>query len=351
MTENECRAFLEQWDEIAFRDPKAGYEHAVEGLARVRQLGDAPVLLARGLTFMGSSHRLTGELPEALAVLRDQAIPIYRNRTDAVPDEADARRRLGLVHRDFAALGEPGHRERAFDEINRGFRLYTALGHPEGMARCQLARGAALLRLEEIDPALQTLIPVLPKLTGIYAHSAALNVHTALVWARRLRITISKDLRKLALENVRLVRLSPASRERWPERPSCRESYGRRKKTPADALWRWNLAVFLEQDRRYHDALQNYETARADFAGLGMQLCVAEIALDVAPLYARFGMWKKVERVAAEAVRLLGGFPGSSQAVAAYGLWAQAVAAGDDENLAELTAACHTALARLRSAA
>jgi hypothetical protein len=268
-----------------------------------------------------------------------------------VADEADARRRLGLVHMDFAALGEPGHRERAFDEIDRGFKLYTALGHPEGMARCQLSRGIVFLRLEDYLEALQTLIPVLPKLTGIYAHGAALNVRTALVWARRRKITIPKDLRQLALENVRLVRLSPASRERWPERPSCRESFGRRKKTPADALWRWNLAAFLEQERRYHDALQVYETAHADFAGLGMQLCVAEITLDVAPLYARFGMWKKAERVAAEAVRLLGGFPGSSQAVAAYGLWAQAVAAGDDEDLAELTASCHTALVRLRNAA
>lgn len=116
-------------------------------------------------------------------------------------------------------------------------------------------------------------------------------------------------------------------------------------------MWRWNLAIFLQEDRRYHDALQVYVTARADFAALDMPLYVAEITLDVAPLFGRFGMWEKVERLAAEAVQLLGDFPGSAQAVAAYCLWAQAIVAEDDEHLAELTAACHTALERLRSAA
>jgi len=351
MTEKQCRAFLSQWDEIAFRDPKAGYEHATEGLERVRQLGNAPGLLARALTFMGSSHRLVGQLPEALEVLRDQVIPIYRDRIVALEDEADARRRLGLVHMDFTALGRQEHREKAFDEIDRGFKIYTALDHQEGMARCQLARGTVLLRLDNYPEALQTLIPVLPKLTGIYAHSAALGMRTALVWARRLRIPIPRDLRQFALKNVRLIRLSPASRERWPELPSRRDSYGRRKKTPADALWRWNLAILLQEDRRYHDALQVYVTACADFAALDMPLHVAEITLDIAPLYARFGMWEKVKRVTAEAIRLLGDFPESAQAVTAYGLWAQAVVAEDDEHLAEFTADCHTAIERLRSAA
>ena len=204
------------------------------------------------------------------------------------------------------------------------------------------------MRLEEVSEALETLIPVLPRLTGIYAHAAALNVRTALVWARRLRIPISKELRKLALRNVRLVRLSPASRERWPEPPTLRDSFGRRKKTPADALWRWNLAILLQEERRYHDALQVFVTARADFAALGMPLSVAEITLDVAPLYARFGMWEKVERIAGEAVRLLGEFPGSTQAVAAYRSWAEAVTSEDDVYLAERSAACLLAVERLR---
>jgi tetratricopeptide (TPR) repeat protein len=351
MTEKQCRAFLDQWDEIAFRDPKAGHEHAVEGLARVRQLGNVPALLARALTYLGSSHRRVGEPSEALEILRDQVIPIYRDQIAALEDEADARRRLGLVHRDFAALGQPGHREKAFDEIDRGFKIYMALDHQEGMARCQLARGTVFLRLEEVTMALRTLIPALPKLTGIYVHSAALNVRTALVWARRLRIPIPRDLKQLALKNVRLVRLSPASRERWPEPPSCRDSYGRRKKIPDDALWRWNLAIFLQEDRRYHDALPVYETARADFAALGMPLYVAEITLDIAPLYARFGMWEKAKHVTTEAIRLLGDFPESAQAVAAYDLWAQTVVAEDAEDLAELTTNCHSAIERLRSAA
>ncbi len=81
-----------------------------------------------------------------------------------------------------------------------------------------------------------------------------------------------------------------------------------------------------------------------------MPLYVAEITLDVAPLYARFGMWDKVRQVAAEAVRLLGDFPGSAQAVAAYGLWAQAIEAEDHEHLAKLTTACCTALGRIHSA-
>jgi hypothetical protein len=92
-------------------------------------------------------------------------------------------------------------------------------------------------------------------------------------------------------------------------------------------------------------------TARADFAELDMPLHVVEITLDVAPLCARFGMWEKLKRVAAEAIRLLGDFPESAQAVAAYDLWAQAVAAEDDVYLAELTQTCHTAIERLRSVA
>ena len=153
MTAKECRAFLEEWPDLAFRDPKAGHEHALEGLARVRRLGEEPQLLARALTYLGSSHRLLGELPEALEILRDRAVPIYRDRIVAVQDEADARRRLGLVHRDFAALGESGHREKAFDEIDHGFKIYVALDHQEGMARCQLARGSVFLRLDDYPQA------------------------------------------------------------------------------------------------------------------------------------------------------------------------------------------------------
>ncbi|MCP4204850.1 MAG: hypothetical protein GY769_23320, partial [bacterium] len=47
---------------------------------------------------------------------------------------------------------------------------------------------------------------------------------------------------------------------------------------------------------------------------------------------------------------IFGDFPGSAQAVAAYGLWAQAVEAEDQGHLAKLTAACRTALGRLHNA-
>jgi hypothetical protein len=82
-----------------------------------------------------------------------------------------------------------------------------------------------------------------------------------------------------------------------------------------------------------------------------MPLYVAEITLDIAPLYARFGMWEKLEHVTAEAVRFLVDFPESAQAVAAYGLWAQTILVEDAVDLAELTATCHTAIERLRSVA
>ncbi len=80
-----------------------------------------------------------------------------------------------------------------------------------------------------------------------------------------------------------------------------------------------------------------------------MPLYVAEITLDIAPLYARFGMWDKVQQVAAEAVRLLGDFPSSAEAVVAYGLWVEAIEAEDHEHLAKLTAACCTALGQLHN--
>ncbi len=170
-----------------------------------------------------------------------------------------------------------------------------------------------------------------------------------MVWSRRRGIAIPKDLRRLSLtRNIRLVRLTPSSRERWIDQPAS-GSHGRRKKTPGDALWRWNLAIFLQEERRYHDALRVYLTARDDLAELDMPLYVAEITLEVAPLYARFGMWDKVQQVAAEAVRLLGDFPSSAEAVSAYGLWAQAIEAEDHEHLTKLTAACCAALEQLRN--
>jgi hypothetical protein len=356
MTAKECRAFLDQWDELAFHDPKAGRVHAAEGLARVEQLGNPPGLHARALTFSGSSLR-PADPREALTVL-ENALGIYREHgattapsRQMLQDEADARRRASFVHMDLGALGHPGHRDQAFDEADRGYKLYVALRDREGAARCQLARATIHGRFEEFVPALRVLLPALPQLQGIYSIAAAHNVKTALVWSRRRDIPIPADLRRLALtKSIRLVRLTPSSRERWVDRPPS-GSHGRRKKTPEDALWRWNLAIFLEEDRRYHDALQVLLTARDDLAELGMPLYAAEIVLDVAPLYARFGMWRKVQQVAAEAVRLLGDFPGSAQAVAAYGLWAQAFEAEDHERLTELTAACTTALNQLRNGA
>jgi hypothetical protein len=354
MTAKECRAFLDQWPELAFRDPTAGRTHAAEGLARVEALGNPPELLAHALALMGSSLRPV-DPREALAFL-EHALAIYRQHgamstpnQRMLQDEAHARRQAALVHRDLAVLGHDGHRDQAFDEVDRAYKLCVALRDREGAARCQLARATILIRFEDVVPALRVLLPALPRLEGTDSIAAAHNVKTALLWSRRRGIPIPHDLRRLALtRNIRLVRLTPSSRERWVDRPTT-GSYGRRKKTPEDALWRWNLAIFLEEDRRYHDALQVLLTARDDLAELGMPLYAAEIVLDVAPLYARFGMWRNVQRVAAEAARLLGDFPGSAQAVAAYRLWAQAIEAEDHERLKELTAACYTALGQLRN--
>ncbi len=351
MAAKSCRAFLDRWPELAFRDPKAGREHAAEGLARVERLGNPPGLRARALAFMGSS--LHPSDPHRALVYLDRSLDLYRLFGDTMPgrqmlkDEADARRRISLVHMVLAALGHHGHRDKAFDEAERAYKIYAALRYPKGAARCRLARATIHVRFEELVPALRVLLPALPELEGIDSIAAAHNVKTALVWSRRRGIPIPKDLRRLALRrNIRLVRLTPSSRERWVDRPAS-GSHGRRKKTPEDALWRWNLAIFLEEDRRYHDALRVFLTARDDLAELDMPLYVAEIILDIAPLYARFGMWDKVRRVAAEAIRLLGDFPGSAQAVAAYGLWAQAIEAEDHEHLAKLTAACSTAIGQL----
>ncbi len=355
MTAKECRAFLERWPELAFRDPKAGRAHAAEGLARVERLGNPPELHARALAFMGSS--LHPSDPHQALAFMDRSLGIYREHgamaspsRQMLKDEAHARRRAALVHMAFAARGDYNHRDQAFDEADRAYKLCVALRDAEGAARCLLARATIHIRFDEYIQGLRVLLPALPQLQGTDSIGAALNVKTALIWARRRGIPIPKDLRRLALtRSIRLVRLAPSSRERWVE-PPAGGSHGRRKKTPEDALWRWNLGIFLEEDRRYHDALQVYLTARADLAALDMPLYVAEITLDVAPLYARFGMWDKVQGVAAEAVRLLGAFPGAAQAVAAYGLWAQAIEAEDHEHLAKLTAACSTALGRLHDA-
>ncbi len=355
VTVKTCRAFLDQWPELAFRDPEAGRAHAAEGLARVERLGNPPELHARALTFMGSSLYLSNP-HEALALL-NHSLKIYcQHGATTTPnrqmlkDEAHARRRTAIVHMDLAARGHHGHRDRAFDEVDRAYKLCVALCDAESAARCQLTRATIHIRFDEYLPGLRVLLPALPQLRGIDSIGAAHNVKTALLWARRRGIPIPEDLRRLALtRSIRLVRLAPSSRERWVE-PPAGGSYGRRKKTPEDALWRWNLAIFLEEDRRYHDALRVYRTARDDLARLDMPLYVAEITLDVAPLYARFGRWEKVRQVAAEAVGLLGDFPGSAQAVAAYGLWMQAIEAEDHERLAKLTKACCAALGQLHEA-
>ncbi len=352
MTAKECRAFLDQGSELAFRDPEAGRAHAAEGLARVERLGNPPGLHARALVLMGSALR-PFDPRQALASL-DRSLGLYRQHgvttapgRQMLQDEADARRRAALVHMELAALGHHGHRDRALDDVDRAYKLCVALRDPEAAARCQLALAIIHIRFDEYLPALRVLLPALPDLQGIDSIAAAHNVKTALVWSRRRGIPIPKDLRRLALtRSIRLVRLAPSSRERWAEAPAS-GSHGRRKKTPEDALWRWNLAIFHEEERRYHDALQVYLTARDDLAKLDMPLYVAEITLDVAPLFARFGMWDRVRDVTAEAVRLLGDFPGSAQAVAAYGLWAQAIEAEDHGRLAKLTAACCNALGQL----
>ncbi len=353
MTAKECRAFLDQWPELAFSDPEAGREHAAEGLARVERLGNPPELHARALAFMGSS--LPPSDPQRALTLLDRSLGIYREHgamaapsRQMLEDEAHARRRASLVHLAFAARGHREHRDHAFDEADRAYKICVALRDAEGAARCQLARAMIYIRLDEYVPALRILLPALPQLQGIDSIAAAHNVKTALLWSRRRGIQIPKDLRHLALtRSIRLVRLAPSSRERWVDAPAG-GSHGRRKQTPEDALWRWNLAIFLEEDRRYRDALRVYLTARDDLAALDMPLYAAEITLDVAPLYARFGMWDKVRQVAAEAVRLLADFPGSAQAVAAYGLWAQAIEAEDHERLAKLAADCCTALGQLQ---
>ncbi len=255
MTAKECRAFLDRWPELAFRDPEAGRAHAAEGLARVEELGNPPELHARALAFMGSSLRPAN--PHQALVILDRSLGIYCEHgatatpsTQMLKDEAYAWRRAALAHMDLAALGHHGHRDQAFGEVDRAYKLCAALRDPEATARCQLARAMIHVRLDEYVPALRVLLPALPQLQGIHSIAAAHNVKTALIWARRRGTPIPKDLRRLALtRSIRLVRLAPSSRERWVDAPAS-GSHGRRKKTPEGALWRGNLAISREEDRR-----------------------------------------------------------------------------------------------------
>jgi tetratricopeptide (TPR) repeat protein len=331
-THETCRAFLDQWPEVAFRDPDGALDHALQGLSRVKELGNPPELLARALAYLGSSYRLLGKTDEALETL-DEGLGLYHLSELPVEDEADIRRRLTFALLD-SSKKRPEALSEALDSADHARRLYMALGLPEKVARCHLAIAEVFMKQRRYTDAFEHYSTHLPMLSGIYLDSALQNIQVALLRAYQHSQSIPPSLRTQALKNIRTVRLSSRTRAMWnplPD-PTRRRSFGRNKSTPADAKVRWAIGVLLALERDYKPAARHLESGRAELARLGMRLNVAEISLDLGQVYARLRSWRKLTRLASETIELLEE-SAPAETLEAFRLWQLAIKGQDADQL------------------
>lgn len=342
MDRQECRAFLERWDSVAFGNPEAGRSHAAQGLAHVEALGRPPDLYARALTIAGSSCRQRGELPAAEAAYR-RALEIYEalgfEDQERALDTADLWRRIAYLRME----------QRRYDEAlvaaNQAALAFAAARAWDRYGRAVLAIGT--IQLTKGD---HSSITTLSKALRFLESSTSWEFHFSAVFNLAFALSRFGEPKAESLENALLLltdaRLSARSRFR---NPGKRYVGGFRRKNPPDALLRFLQGRILALLGQHPEARELLETAREDLIELGMPLEAAMVSVELAECYlwlADYRRWPKIEQLCRDVLALLAPVPGASEAITAYQLLQRAAAEQSAQTVRRQLASAREKLAR-----
>jgi hypothetical protein len=233
------------------------------------------------------------------------------------------------------------------------YKLADERGEEEMVASILIETGRVRGGMGDHVGAFVTFTDAAPKLSGDYLVNTIQNAHMARMFAKRNGQRIPAAVLERGLNNLRVVRLSPTTRERFGDEPRLGqlESFGGpRKLTELDASARWLIGLLLIDQRRPRKAEKWLEGSREDFArlGPGLKLKVAAVSLDLGDVYAVLERWTKLARIAREACVLLIDSPRLHEA---FTLYAIAVKGEQIEDLQIQAQACRAALEAHQKAA
>ncbi len=305
-----CRLFLEKWSAVDLADGAAGrrlLEVGFELLEKVNPPEDRPVLRARALAILGNAQRSAGclqEAEESFARADSSDIPRF--------DRADLCRRLAYLRRDQDRWPE------ALELAGEARELFAAEKDEHGAGRALIIEAQVLMYLgrpRESTEAFRQALTRLDYRKGPHAYFAAVHglgvnlVETGAAEPRQVIRTVREEFRKLRKTRIsrtgeRLPAGSlPCLKLRWLEALAWRQAACTRQSERL--LWRVRDGLLA------HDPPQP-----RDVAFLSVELSF-ELLED--------GRWAEIERLAAEAVALLGGT--ATPALAALELWHRAALA------------------------
>jgi tetratricopeptide (TPR) repeat protein len=357
-TREECRRFLDEWDDQAFEDVQLGRQLADEGLARVRALGNPPDLYARALANQGSSFRVTSDLSRAEKLYKE-AEGLYRSlilsldfgyiqQRQAILDQADLERRWAYLRRDQRRFCE------ALDRATAAESVFLAANDLYNVGRSRSVRGTIHSERGHQEEAIPWLSSALtcfePGKHDEAIYAAAHNLQIALTESDPSPECLEETLRQ-----VTEGRLSRTSRRPSRTGSVSRQLMGHRRRTLPDAKARGLQGRILALLHQYPDAQRLLESAREDliFVDASLDAAVVDVELGECYLCSIGGhrRWDRIEELAKEAIELLAPVPGIPETLAALRLWQTAVVARSLGEARQRVRCCRVELLRPKAKA
>jgi tetratricopeptide (TPR) repeat protein len=336
--------FLAQWRELTCKDPQGGLALLAEGwrlLEEMEQETGLPQTAFRARLTLAEANALTilGELESAQKIFTAAHVLVAEVSSWSLLADYYRIRALHSMRL--------GRNHEALDYARFAAHVYEHEKNEHGHGRALNVCGHILWEMGRLDAAISDLTRAVAMVDPEKNARAHQTAHHNLTIA--LAEATAPDQIQHAINEI-----SEARRTDKRGRPTTRRwrpYTGRRQKTIADAKLRWELGRLFARLGIENRAIEFFETAREDLAELGLQLDVAEIALDLGPLYIGVGRWERLEEIAADAVSVLKQLPGSEAAAQAFELWRRAVDERAAQRVDELARKCRDDLASAQETA
>lgn len=146
-TDAELKAQLESLRALEFEDAAAYLQAATVAVTKAEHSQVPALQRAQLLSELGNARRINGEFQEAAAAL-DEAL-VTGGKLDSGPDREAV---LALTHLRRAIVGDlTGAIVNGVDHLDQASSHFAAIKDADGLARCDLVRGALYLRIEEFE--------------------------------------------------------------------------------------------------------------------------------------------------------------------------------------------------------
>ncbi len=309
--------YLEQCDEVVFRDPRKGLRWAKPALELVLSFDEQATpetsavlkrtLVVRAYATLGSACRATCAFADADAAYQ-KALAIVRAEEIPSVDEANVNVRLAVLR----SCQEKG--DEALKLVDKAILVYRKHKH-QSLGDALAIRGYILNTTRDYPQAIECLHEALEISEPRKSSPAAQRVYYA----------ASHELAYVVAHTSSIGDLGSAIKAANHARSLIQHL----RDSPYKAALDWIVGKAALRLGSTRLAERKYQAARHEFIRLKLPYQLALLGLDISVLYCQEGRWQELEDLAAETYQYFRTLSGNTAALGSLRLWLDAIRAQD----------------------